>query len=74
MSRLTLGSDSISLPAEMGRFLDAIIPGDSREVLGKIPLESVDLVVTSPPDAGRRYEGREARSLFLPIPIETKTS
>lgn len=73
---LTLTPDCINLPAEMRRFLDAIIPGDSREVLRKIPPESVDLIVTSPPYADRRskvYGGVKPDGYvewFLPIADE----
>ena len=39
-------------------FLNRIIPEDCRDVLPKLPRESVDLVVTSPPyDALREYSG-----------------
>lgn len=75
MSGLTLASDCISLLREM-RLLDAIIPGDSREVLRKVPPESVDLVVTSPPYADRRsrvYGGVKPDHYvewFLPIADE----
>lgn|SRR5579863_4366064 len=38
----------------MRRLLDSVLQGDCREVLGKLPADSVDLVVTSPPYADRR--------------------
>ena len=38
----------------MSRFLDSILSGDCREILERIPGDSVDLVVTSPPYADRR--------------------
>lgn len=40
--------------SKLASFLDCIVEGDCREVLRKLPQESVDLIVTSPPYTDRR--------------------
>jgi len=58
--------------------LDTILHGDCRDVLGKLPNDSFDLIVTSPPYADRRkhtYGGikpDEYVDWFLPIALELK--
>lgn len=51
---LTSQTECVNLPLDMPVHLDSIILGDCRQVLAKCEKESVDLVVTSPPYAGRR--------------------
>ena len=46
--------------------LDHILLGDCRDLLGTLPDETVDLIVSSPPyNLGKEYEARKALSLYL---------
>lgn len=51
---------------ELALSLDRIFQEDCRSVLDRIPEESVDLVVTSPPyNLGKEYESRRALEVYL---------
>jgi adenine-specific DNA-methyltransferase len=48
------------------RYLDRIHHGDCSELLGDLPSESVDLIVSSPPyNLGKEYEARRALDQYL---------
>ena len=50
----------------MKRFINKIICADALETLKTLPMETVDLVVTSPPyNIGKEYESRQAFDAYL---------
>lgn len=52
--KVAIGTDE---PQEIKKFINKIICGDAESVLFKIPENSVDLIITSPPyNFGNRYE------------------
>lgn len=61
-SRLT-SIRAVELPPQL---IDKVILGDCRDLLAKLPSESVDLVISSPPyNLGKEYESRVALDHFV---------
>lgn len=60
LDRGTGEPDPATARPDLSPFLDKIIIGDAEDVLRKLPSESVDIIITSPPyQFGLEYEGHD---------------